>query len=74
MNVGNGSVSLKVEMVDSIGAVDAFIRTVIALAVKEQTLTLEQMKEIVKIANKVGAITTQNCGTFESIPSLEEIL
>ncbi len=64
----------KVEMVDSTGAGDAFIGTVVALAVKEQELTLERMKEIVKIANKVGAITTQNYGALESIPSLEDIL
>lgn len=63
----------KVEMVDSTGAGDAFIGTVVALAVKEQELTLERMKEIVKIANKVGAITTQNYGALESIPNLKDL-
>ncbi len=63
----------KVEMVDSTGAGDAFIGTVVALAVKEQELTLERMKEIVRIANKVGAITTQNYGALESIPTLADI-
>lgn len=63
----------KVEMVDSTGAGDAFIGTVIALAIQEQTLGLERMKKIVKIANKVGAITTQSYGALESIPSLSEL-
>lgn len=63
----------KVEMVDSTGAGDAFIGTVVALAVKEDNLSLERMKDIVAIANKVGAITTQNYGALESIPSLDEL-
>ncbi len=63
----------KVEMVDSTGAGDAFIGTVVALAVQEQSLSLERVKEIVKIANKVGAITTQSYGALESIPSLVEL-
>lgn len=62
-----------VEMVDSTGAGDAFIGTVVALTVQEEKLTLNRMKEIVAIANKVGAITTQNYGALESIPSLDQI-
>ncbi len=44
------------------------------LAVKEQNLTLERMKEIVEIANKVGAVITQSYGALESIPSLSDIV
>lgn len=60
-------------MFDSTGAGDAFIGTVVALAVQDQALSLERMKEIVKVANKVGEITTQSYGALESIPTLEEI-
>lgn len=65
--------SQPVKMVDSTGAGDAFIGTVVALAVKEQQLSLEKMIEIVTIANQVGAITTTKYGALESIPSLDEI-
>lgn len=54
----------KVVMVDSTGAGDAFIGTVVALAVQEQILSLERMKDIVRVANKVGAITTQSYGAL----------
>lgn len=63
----------KVAMVDSTGAGDAFIGTVVALAVQKQTLSLKRMEEIVRIANKVGAITTQSFGGLESIPTLDKL-
>ncbi len=65
--------SIKVTMVDSTGAGDAFIGTVVALAVKEEKLTVDKMKEIVLIANKVGALTTENYGALQSIPDLEVV-
>ncbi len=62
-----------VQMVDSTGAGDAYIGTVVALATQAETLSVEKMIEIVKIANRVGALTTQNYGALESIPTLSKL-
>lgn len=62
-----------VKMVDSTGAGDAFIGTVVALATKADDLNLEAMIEIIKVANHVGGLTTQSYGALESIPKLEDL-
>lgn len=65
--------SIKVKPVDTTGAGDAFIGTVVAKAVECETLDIENMERIVSIANKVGALTTENFGALESIPNITEI-
>ncbi|MGL5348767.1 MAG: carbohydrate kinase family protein [Peptostreptococcaceae bacterium] len=70
--------SIKVNMIDSTGAGDAFIGSVLASLSKEKSARdastdVELMKHIVKIANIVGAKTTENYGAIESIPRLEDL-
>lgn len=67
--------SIKVDnVVDTTGAGDAFIGAVVASAIKEEALDFKKMKAIIKLANKVGAITITNYGALESIPSLEDVI
>lgn len=63
-----------VKAVDTTGAGDAFIGTVIAKSVQKPNLNFDSMCEIVKFANKIGALTTQKFGALEAIPSIEEVL
>lgn len=65
--------SINVKPIDTTGAGDAFIGAVIAQAVKSEDLNIDKMIKIVEVANKVGALTTQNYGALESIPNLDEI-
>ncbi|WOO86680.1 carbohydrate kinase [Mollicutes bacterium LVI A0039] len=66
--------SIQVNPVDTTGAGDAFIGSLIGLFLKRVITSDEQMQEIVTIANTVGAITTENYGGFDSIPTLEEVV
>lgn len=65
--------SIEVSTIDTTGAGDAFIGTVVARAVKEKKLSFDKMKDIVFEANVVGALTTTNFGALESIPTREEV-
>lgn len=65
--------TIKISPLDTTGAGDAFIGAVVAQIVLSEELTLNKMIEIVKLANKVGAITTKNYGALESIPDIEQI-
>lgn len=65
--------SIKIEqVVDTTGAGDAFIGAVVAQAIKCKHLNFAQMIKIIKLANKVGAMTTMHYGALESIPSLSQ--
>lgn len=63
--------SINVDCIDTTGAGDAFIGSVVAQAVDTKELTFNHMLDIVSLANKVGAITTENYGALESIPSID---
>lgn len=65
--------SIKVDMIDSTGAGDAFIGSVIAKAVEYDCLSLEKMLDIIKYANVVGALTTTKLGALSSIPTEDEV-
>lgn len=70
--------SIPVKMVDATGAGDAYIGAVLAKvaeldAPKEALQSLETMKKIIAVANKVGAKTTEKYGAIQAIPSLSEI-
>ncbi len=66
--------TIDVKMIDSTGAGDAFIGTVVAKATQADQLTAETMTEIVRIANIVGAKTTENYGALEAIPDLNQLI
>ena len=63
-----------VKMIDSTGAGDAFIGTIVACLANNDNLSLDTLKEYIVLANKAGAITVQKYGALESIPYLDEII
>ena len=69
--------SIKINQIDSTGAGDAFVGTMLALILdiinKDKYPTFEELKDICLFANKVGAITCTNYGAMDSIPTKEEV-
>ncbi|MCL4126012.1 UNVERIFIED_CONTAM: hypothetical protein GTU68_033850 [Idotea baltica] len=70
--------SIKVEPVDTTGAGDAFIgcllRQISSLSDPKSIITeTDVLENMIKIANKAGAITTTNFGAIPSLPSAEQI-
>ncbi len=70
--------SIPVKMVDATGAGDAYIGAVLAQAAelddpKRALLDMKVMKNIIAVANKVGAKTTEKYGAIQAIPRLEDI-
>ncbi len=63
-----------VKMVDATGAGDAFIGTIVACLAKNDTLSLDDLRTYIGLANKAGAITVQKYGALESIPYLKELI
>ncbi|WP_069999839.1 carbohydrate kinase family protein [Cellulosilyticum sp. I15G10I2] len=71
--------SVPVKMVDATGAGDAYIGAVLAQIAEEKNpkdtlANIKKMKEIIAVANKVGAKTTESYGAIQAIPRLEDIL
>lgn len=68
---------LKVEVVDTTGAGDAFVGAFLyKLSTNLDSLaemTQEKAKELITFANKVAAITTTRKGAIESLPRLDEV-
>jgi fructokinase len=68
--------SINIKQVDSTGAGDAFVGAVLSRLCElehKRTINFEDWKEIIKFANKVGAITCTNYGAITSIPTLKEV-
>ncbi|HEA20516.1 hypothetical protein LCGC14_0869280 [marine sediment metagenome] len=70
--------SIKVEPVDTTGAGDAFIGCLLyqISQLRDAHMILndtDRLVEMVKMANKAGAITTKNYGAIPSLPSLEQL-
>lgn len=68
--------SIKITQVDSTGAGDSFVGAVlkqIAEIEDKKNISLEDWKNIITFANKVGAITCTNYGAIASMPTLEEV-
>lgn len=68
--------SIKIKQVDSTGAGDSFVGAVLKQVSEfedKKNISMEQWKEIVAFANKVGAITCTNYGAIASMPTLSEV-
>lgn len=67
--------SIKVKSIDSTGAGDAFVGGVLYKLSMEDASSIEfnEMIEIIKFGNKVGAITCKKMGAISSLPDLKEI-
>lgn len=70
--------SIKVDMIDSTGAGDAFIGALlsqIANLENPKSILVDEdlLMEFTKNANKVGALTTTKLGALDSIPTWEEV-
>lgn len=66
--------SIKVDkVVDTTGAGDAFIGSLVAQAIQANELDKEAIIDMIRVASKVGAITTTKIGALSSIPSLEQL-
>lgn len=58
--------SIKLDkVVDTTGAGDVFIGSLVAIAINEQVLTIDIMNVLVETSNKVGAETTQFVGVIK---------
>jgi len=67
--------SIKIRSIDSTGAGDAFVGGVLYKISqrKNYNISFEEMCEIIKFSNKVGAITCKTIGAISSLPTLEEV-
>ena len=68
--------SIKIKQVDSTGAGDAFVGAVLKQLsdIKDkENISFTEWKNIIKFANKVGAITCTNFGAIASIPTMKEL-
>lgn len=68
--------SIKVDVVDTTGAGDAFIGSLLGMAsdMQKEDLTFDVLKEFVKIANICASLTITKKGALESIPTKKEVL
>ena len=69
--------SIKINQIDSTGAGDAFVGSMLALILEtiqnNEQLNFDTLKNICKFSNKVGAITCTNYGAMDSIPTKKQI-
>nr|WP_317359285.1 carbohydrate kinase [uncultured Tyzzerella sp.] len=69
--------SIKINQIDSTGAGDAFVGSMLSLILdiiqQNKYPTFEDLKQICLFSNKVGAITCTNYGAMDSIPTKEQI-
>ena len=68
--------SIKIKQVDSTGAGDSFVGAVLKQVSDiedKKNISIEEWKNIIAFANKVGAITCTNYGAIDSMPRLNEI-
>jgi fructokinase len=70
--------SVKVDSIDSTGAGDAFVgATLYQLAIEEEPKRIledfEQLKNIIRFSNKVGAIVCTKVGAISALPTQEEV-
>ncbi|BCZ48730.1 fructokinase [Clostridium gelidum] len=68
--------SMEIKQVDSTGAGDAFVGAVLKQVSDiedKRNISFEEWKNIIAVANKVGAITCTNYGAIASMPTLSEI-
>ena len=68
--------SISIRQVDSTGAGDAFVGAVLKMMSQmedKKNTTIEEWKNIIMFANKVGAITCTNYGAITSMPALKEV-
>lgn len=68
--------SIKINQVDSTGAGDSFVGAVlnkIAEIEDKKNINMEEWKNIITFANKVGAITCTDYGAIASMPTLEKV-
>ncbi len=62
-----------VNMIDSTGAGDAFIGTIVAKVSNNGCKSFDELLEYVELGNKVGAMVVQKLGAIEAIPYLSEV-
>lgn len=65
--------SISIDQVDTTGAGDAFIGYIVSQVVKLDVIRFEDIANIVKKANIVGALTATKVGAISAIPTEEEI-
>ena len=68
--------SIKITQVDSTGAGDSFVGAVLKQLSEiedKKNVSLEEWRNIVNFANKVGAITCTNYGAIASMPTLSDV-
>ncbi|SFC85792.1 carbohydrate kinase family protein [Clostridium uliginosum] len=68
--------SIKIKQVDSTGAGDSFVGAVLKQVSDfedKRNISIDQWKNIIAFANKVGAITCTNYGAIASMPTLSEV-
>lgn len=70
--------SIKIKSIDSTGAGDAFVGSLLyKISLLEDSKELyknfDELKDIVKFANKVGAIVCTKLGAIAALPTLEEV-
>jgi fructokinase len=67
--------SIKIKPIDSTGAGDAFVGGVLYKISqrKDYDINFEEICEIIKFSNRVGAITCKTMGAISSLPTLEEV-
>jgi len=67
--------SIRVNSIDPTGAGDAFTGALLAKLISTglENLEFNQVKDYIKFANVVGALTTTRLGAMESIPNINEI-
>ena len=67
----------KVETIDAVGCGDAFVAGLLFQLVKDGSwkdkLTLDQLLEILRFANAVGALTSLKRGAIPAMPTIEEV-
>ncbi|MBE6072388.1 MAG: carbohydrate kinase [Clostridium butyricum] len=68
--------SIKINQVDSTGAGDSFVGAVLKQVAEikdKKNISMEEWKNIITFANKVGAITCTDYGAIASMPTLEKV-
>ena len=68
--------TIKINQIDSTGAGDAFVGAVLTQLSNIENrndISFDKWEEIVRFANKVGAITCTNYGGISAIPTLGEL-
>lgn len=66
--------SISVEQVDSTGAGDAFVSALLYLIAKQGIPDFAGMKDYLRIANRVGALTSTEYGAIDAVPDIKSVI